>query len=111
MSSEIPVTEIRIEDTHRLIPSKFSALKYGETGTVLSRLTEDEATLDALVELDSATNDRLLGEEGLLPASAFMNWSSESVMPTRQRRLHPRAPMEAASTATSAEPGMPALNA
>ena len=65
--SEIPVTQIRLRDTHRLIPSKFSAPKYGETGTVLSRLTNDAATLDALVELDGATNDRLLGEEGLLP--------------------------------------------
>ncbi len=67
MASEIPVTEIRIENTHRLIPSKFSASKYGESGTVLSRLTDDEATLDALIELDGATNDRLVGEEGLLP--------------------------------------------
>jgi RES domain-containing protein len=65
--SEVPVTQIRLQDTHRLIPSKFSAPRYGETGTVLSRLTDDVATLDALVELDGATNDRLLGEEGLLP--------------------------------------------
>ena len=57
-----PVTDVILEDTHRLIPSKFS-----ESGTVLSRLTEDEPTLNALVELDGATNDRLLGEEGLLP--------------------------------------------
>jgi RES domain-containing protein len=34
---------------------------------VLSRLTGDSGTLDRLLELDSATNDRLLGEEGLLP--------------------------------------------
>jgi RES domain len=67
MTPVIPVTNGRANDTHRLIPSKYSASKYGETGTVLSRLTEDEATLDALVELDGATNDRLLGEEGLLP--------------------------------------------
>jgi RES domain-containing protein len=64
---EIPVAEVRFQDTHRLIPSKFSAPRYGETGTVLSRLADDAATLDALVELDGATNDRLLGEEGLLP--------------------------------------------
>jgi hypothetical protein len=67
MSAEIPVTEVQLRGTHRLIPSRFSAPKYGETGTVLSRLTEDEATLDALIELDGATNDRLLGEQGLLP--------------------------------------------
>ena len=56
------VADIQIADTHRLIPSKYS-----ESGTVLSRLTEDDATLNDLMELDGATNDRLLGEEGLLP--------------------------------------------
>lgn len=57
-----PVAGVEIAGTHRLIPSKYS-----ESGTVLSRLTEDEATLRDLMELDGATNDRLLGEEGLLP--------------------------------------------
>jgi len=59
---DIPVTELRVNDTHRLIPSKYS-----HAGTVLSRLTEDQAALNALIELDGATNSRLLGEEGLLP--------------------------------------------
>lgn len=58
----IPVTAIDLEDTHRLIPAKYS-----QKGTVLSRLTGDQKMLDELLELDSATNDRLLGEEGLLP--------------------------------------------
>jgi len=58
----IPVTSIDLEDTHRLIPARYS-----ESGTVLSRLTEDSRSLDDLLELDGATNDRLLGEEGLLP--------------------------------------------
>jgi hypothetical protein len=58
----IPVTPIDIEDTHRLIPAKYS-----RGGTVLSRLTPDERMLDELLELDGATNDRLLGEDGLLP--------------------------------------------
>ena len=57
-----PITAVRLKGTHRLIPAKYS-----ERGTVLSRLTEDSRTLDHLLELDSATNDRLLGEEGLLP--------------------------------------------
>jgi RES domain-containing protein len=57
-----PVVEVRVADTHRLIPSKYS-----DSGTVLSRLTEDEADLNNLAELDGATNERLLGEEGLLP--------------------------------------------
>lgn len=62
-SNTPPVTVVRLKDTHRLIPSKFS-----RSGTVLSRLTDDEDTLQAIAELDGATNDRLLGEQGLLPA-------------------------------------------
>jgi RES domain-containing protein len=57
-----PITAVRLKSTHRLIPAKYS-----ERGTVLSRLSEDSSTLDHLLELDSATNTRLLGEEGLLP--------------------------------------------
>ncbi|MEO6817966.1 MAG: RES family NAD+ phosphorylase [Edaphobacter sp.] len=56
------VADIDLAETHRLIPSKYS-----ESGTVLSRLTEDDAVLSDLIELDGATNERLLGEEGLLP--------------------------------------------
>ncbi len=55
------VTSIRQDDTHRLIPSR-----YGDS-SVLARLAENEAELDELFELDDATNDRLLGEAGLLP--------------------------------------------
>ena len=57
-----PVAEVHLRATHRLIPSKYS-----ESGTVLSRLTDDDRTLSELMQLDSATNDRLLGEEGQLP--------------------------------------------
>ena len=57
-----PTTHLRLTDSHRLIPSKHS-----DSGTVLSRLIEDEASLLELMELDGATNNRLLGEEGLLP--------------------------------------------
>ncbi len=62
LSPKIPITDLRVKDTHRLIASKYS-----ETGTVLSRLTPNAATLNHLLELDDATNDRFLGEEGLLP--------------------------------------------
>ena len=54
-------TEVRLRDTHRLIPSRYS-----QSGTVLSRLSEAPGTLGHLMELDDATNDRFLGEEGLL---------------------------------------------
>jgi RES domain-containing protein len=56
------VAHLQLADTHRLIPTKYS-----DRGTVLSRLNVDEASLNDLMELDGATNDRLLGEEGLLP--------------------------------------------
>lgn len=57
-----PTRDIRLHDTHRMIPSKHS-----DSGTVLSRLIEDEVGISELAELDGATNARLLGEEGLLP--------------------------------------------
>lgn len=57
------VSEIDQRDTHRLIPAQFA----DEGVSVLTRLTEDEETLNAIFELDNATNDRLLGESGRLP--------------------------------------------
>jgi RES domain len=56
-------TALRRDDTHRLIPTKH--IDDGES--VLVRLTADDADLDRLFELEGATNDRLLGEAGLLP--------------------------------------------
>jgi RES domain-containing protein len=55
------VSPLRQDDTHRLIPSRHS------DDSVLKRLAEDEKQLEALFELDGATNDRLLGEANLLP--------------------------------------------
>jgi len=55
------VTSVRQDDTHRLIPSRTG------DASVLARLAEDEGELQELFELDSATNNRLLGEAGLLP--------------------------------------------
>jgi hypothetical protein len=55
------VSRLLQDDTHRLIPSA-----YGED-TVLHRLTTDSENLTALFELEGATNERLLGEAGLLP--------------------------------------------
>lgn len=56
-------TVLRRDDTHRLIPTKY----IGEGESVLARLTADDEDLDRLLELEGATNDRLLGEAGLLP--------------------------------------------
>lgn len=57
-----PIHECSFPDTHRLIPSKYSP-----EGTVLSELADNERELQHLIELDGATNARLLGEAGLLP--------------------------------------------
>jgi hypothetical protein len=49
---------IRQNDTHRLIPSQYS-----EGGdSVLAQIADDEAHLQDLFQLESATNDRLLAE-------------------------------------------------
>ncbi|MFL5332060.1 MAG: RES family NAD+ phosphorylase [Geminicoccaceae bacterium] len=53
---------LRQTDTHRLIPSKYD--RGGDS--VLARVT-DETDLAAIFDLDHATNDRLLAENGLLP--------------------------------------------
>lgn len=54
---------IRQNDTHRLIPSKYS--EDGES--VLAQIAEDDAHLQDIFDLDNATNDRLFAENGLLP--------------------------------------------
>lgn len=54
---------VRQNDTHRLIPSKYS-----EGGdSVLTRIADDDAHLKDIFDLDNATNDRLLAENNLLP--------------------------------------------
>jgi len=55
------VSRLLQDDTHRLIPSAY------DEETVLNRLTTDSNELAALFELEGATNERLLGEAGLLP--------------------------------------------
>jgi RES domain-containing protein len=57
-----PVHECSFQDTHRLIPSKYSP-----EGSVLAELSDNDKELQEIIELDGATNARLLGEEGLLP--------------------------------------------
>lgn len=57
------VSEVLQDDTHRLIPARYT----DRDESVLTRLIDDSAELQALFELEGATNDRLLGEAGLLP--------------------------------------------
>ena len=53
---------VRQYDTHRLIPSKYS-----DSGdSVLVRVASSDDDLAAIFDLDHATNDRLLAENGLL---------------------------------------------
>ncbi len=57
------VSDVLRNATHRLIPARYS----DPDESVLARLTDDSQGLHALFELEGATNDRLLGEAGLLP--------------------------------------------
>jgi hypothetical protein len=58
-----PRSLVRQYDTHRLVPS--SRAPRGES--VLVALAESDEHLQAIFELDAATNDRLLAAEQLLP--------------------------------------------
>jgi hypothetical protein len=55
------ISRLLKDDTHRLIPAAY------DKETVLDRLTTDSDELTTLFELEGATNERLLGEAGLLP--------------------------------------------
>jgi hypothetical protein len=57
------VSLVRRNDTHRLIPSKYS----DGGASVLARIADDDAHLTDIFDLDNATNDRLLAENDLLP--------------------------------------------
>jgi hypothetical protein len=56
------LTALRRDDTHRLIPFRYSDRGAG----VLRKLSAGRGELQELGELESATNERLLGEAGLL---------------------------------------------
>jgi hypothetical protein len=58
-----PVTLLRQLDTHRLVPSRHLA----RGDSVLVEIADDDAHLQAIFELDAATNDRLLAGQRLLP--------------------------------------------
>jgi RES domain-containing protein len=58
-----PTKPIDRRETHRLIPAQFA----DGGASVLTRLSDDPATLDGIFELDNATNERLLAESQLAP--------------------------------------------
>jgi RES domain len=57
------LTHVHQDETHRLIPAKYAEREQ----SVLRRIARDEREVHDLFELDSATNERLLGESNLLP--------------------------------------------
>lgn len=63
MTARPPLRLLRQFDTHRLIPSRH--LRGGDS--VLVALADDDAHLQAIFELDAATNDRLSAEQQQLP--------------------------------------------
>ena len=57
-----PTSLVRRDDTHRLIPAK-----YGHQGdSVLVRIAATEDDLQKIFDLDNATNERLLAEDGFV---------------------------------------------
>ncbi|MGE0040319.1 MAG: RES family NAD+ phosphorylase [Vicinamibacterales bacterium] len=58
-----PESLVRQFDTHRLVPSRH--LKGGDS--VLVAIADDDEHLQAIFELDAATNDRVLAERGRAP--------------------------------------------
>ena len=58
-----PVIQLRQDGTHRLVPSKYAL----DEQTPLSRLADDDPELTVLTELERSTDNRVLGESGLLP--------------------------------------------
>ena len=58
-----PVTLVRQFDTHRLVLSRHLP----QADSVLVAISDDDAHLQAIFELDTATNDRLLAGQQLLP--------------------------------------------
>jgi len=57
------VAALRLTDTHRLIPAKYA----DDGASVLARIADDDAHLLDIFDLDHASNDRLAGENDLLP--------------------------------------------
>ena len=57
------ISLVRQFDTHRLIPSRHLA----GADSVLVGIADDDSHLQAIFELDAATNDRVLAEQQLLP--------------------------------------------
>ena len=58
-----PVVHLRQHDTHHLLPRRYAR----DEQCSLSRLADDAADLSSITELQRSTDNRVLGESGLLP--------------------------------------------
>jgi hypothetical protein len=58
-----PLALVRQYDTHRLVPARHLP----GSDSVFVAIADDDQHLQAIFELDAATNDRLLAEHGMLP--------------------------------------------
>ncbi len=58
-----PALRLRQDDTHRLVPSRYAL----DEQRSLRRLADEGSELDALIDLERASDNRVLGESGLLP--------------------------------------------
>ncbi len=63
MTALPPASLVRRNDTHRLIPSKYS----NDGSSVLVRIADDDKHLADIFDLDNASNDRLLAENERRP--------------------------------------------
>jgi RES domain len=84
-----PISLVRQFDTHRLVPSRY--LPGGDS--VLAALADDDQQLQALFELDAATNDRLLAEHwrlaGIGPDELVFGVPGASVVNATFSHAHP----------------------
>ena len=65
MTEPLPrVSLVRQSNTHRLVPSKYRP----DAASVLVRIADDDEHLGDIFELDAATNDRVLAENGRVPS-------------------------------------------
>lgn len=69
------VAALRLTDTHRLIPARYSE----DGASVLARIADDDAHLQDIFDLDHASNDRLAGENDLLPGIGRDELLAESI--------------------------------
>jgi hypothetical protein len=100
------ITELSVKDTHRLIPAKY----LDEDDSVLCRIAEDQKHLEDIFALDHATNDRLAGENNLLPGIGLDELVTNTRLPDHQRLVLHAHPQGSRSTARIGELGTRLLN-